>query len=216
MIKRYFLTGLALLLPFAISLLIVIWLVDLLTDPFLHLAQETLFRNHPFFLENHPTFTLVLSRISVLVFLFFFTLFLGILGEKYIFSKLLAHLQTLFLKVPILRVIYKLCHDITTATLKADSKLFKQTVLIPFPHKDSWAIGLTTSDVPKAFKEQVPEIEIAVFVPTSPHPMSGFVLLTPQKLIKPIDLSAEDAFKYIISCGTTLDLKSTPPESPHV
>ncbi len=202
--KRHFLTGLILLLPFAISALLVIWLIDLLTDPFLD-ATKKMFSH--FVHEDHPSaIEIFLGRLFVLIFLFFFTAGLGFLGRKYLFSKLFKNLQTLFLKMPIIRVVYKLCHDIAEATFTPDTKLFKETVLVPFPYKDSFAIGLVTGKIPPSLqKEFGGEVEAAVFVPTSPHPISGFLLLTPHKLTKPIDLSTEDAFKYIISCGTVPD-----------
>lgn len=212
--KRYFLTGLILLLPFAISLLAFLWLVDILTDPFLEMVQTSLvFKNHELFFHEHPTLALFISRSLILIFLFFFILFLGALGRKYVFSKIVDRLESLFLKVPIIRVIYKLCHEVTSATFSSGSKLFKETVLIPFPQQDSLAIGLVTGEIPPALKKEGVDIEMAVFVPTSPHPMSGFILLTPKKLIKPVDLSTEEAFQYIISCGTMSQTQQKRPDA---
>ena len=179
-------------------------MVDFLTDPFLGLAKGTLI--HFTHRQEPPPYVIFLGRLFVLVFLFFFTVALGFLARKYVFYRLLTRLQKLFLKVPVIRVIYKLCHAIAETTFTPDSKLFKQTVLIPFPHKDSLAIGLVTGEIPASLKKDT-DIEVAVFVPTAPHPISGFVLLTPKNLIKPIDLSTEEAFKYIISCGTVPENK---------
>jgi uncharacterized membrane protein len=204
--KRHFLTGLILLLPFAISAFILLWMIDFLTDPFLEVTKGTL--THLTHQQEPPAYVVFLGRLFVLVFLFFFTVTLGFLGRKYIFSRLLKHLQKLFLKVPVIRVIYRLCHDIAEATFTQDTKLFKQTVLIPFPHKDSLAIGLVTGEIPSSIQNGT-GVEVAVFVPTAPHPISGFVLLTPRNLIKPIDLSTEEAFKYIISCGTVPEEQHT-------
>lgn len=206
--KRHFLTGLILLLPFTISVLILLWMINFLTDPFLDVTKGTLTHlNHR---QEPAAYVIFLGRLFVLVFLFFFTAGLGFLARKYIFSSLFKHLQKLFLKVPVIRVIYRICHDIAAATFTQDTKLFKQTVLIPFPHKDSLAIGLVTGEVPDCIKKDT-GVEIAVFVPTAPHPVSGFVLLSPKNLIKPIDLSTEEAFKYIISCGTVPEDKHTSP-----
>ena len=212
--KKYFLMGIAFLLPFVITLFILIWVIDFLTNPFLSLTKDLILFFLPMsylFLEEHHFLGIILSRIFILLSLLFFTCFFGFLADKYIFSSCFSYLQKIFLKMPIIRAIYKICKDIASSTVSADAPLFQQTVLIPFPHQDSLALGLVVKEVPPCTQKET-DIEIAVFVPTSPHPISGFLLLTPKKWTKPVDLSTEEVFKYLISCGANSPEKTKGPD----
>jgi uncharacterized membrane protein len=209
--KRFFLTGLIVLLPFAISIFLFIWILDLLTDPFLALARGILLyltENDPLILERHPHIAMALSRLLIISFLIGLTFCLGFLTRKYTFSYFFNKIQKIFLRIPFLRVVYKVSHDLAKVTFATDSSLFKETVLLPFPHKDALALGLITAECPPVLKKYV-DIELSVFVPTAPHPISGFILFTPKKDVFQVELSTEDAFKFIISCGST---NPTPPQ----
>ncbi len=207
LMKRYFITGLIFLIPFVITILLLITAVDIITDPFTSLASHFLGK----WTQTHPELTKIISRLLVLLFVCLFTLSLGFLAQKYLIANLLHRLQNFLQKIPFVRVIYRFTKDVTKMTLSSEEKLFKQTVLVPFPQTDSLAIGLVSRPPPPCISNAAPsEVEIAVFIPTAPHPISGFLLLTSQKWVKPIDVSTEDAFKYIISCGTVTDFKQPP------
>jgi uncharacterized membrane protein len=216
--RKYLITGIVILLPITLSLLIFIWLIDLLTEPFIKIAQHVLLQINPswdFTLANHSLMTTVVSRILVILFLFFVTLSLGFLARKYFFSFLIRLTNKLFLRIPIIKVIYKLTQDMTKAMFNEDQKPFKETAIVPFPSPDSHAIGLVTGHPPDHFKKGAPEADLVVFVPTSPHPISGFLLLCPKKYVKPLDVSTEDAFKFIISCGVLpMEHAHTQPQAP--
>lgn len=202
--KKHFLTGLIILLPIALSILIFIWLVDLLTAPFTSFVENLLLQFEDvwnFNLNKHIFITKVLSRVLVVLFLLLVTFILGFLARKYFFSALLRMTNALFLRIPIVKVIYKLLQDMTQAVFSDGEKPFKETAIVSFPHAEAQAIGLVTGTPPDILRKHAPEVEFTVFVPTSPHPISGFLLLYPKKYAKPIDMSTEDAFKFIISCG---------------
>ena len=211
--KRYFITGLICLLPFAITLFLFLAVMDFITDPFLSLAESFLGK----WPVKHPTFSVIASRILVLAFLVFLTFLLGFLTRKYLGAYLIKCMERLFQKIPFLRGIFRFSQDITKIVLSSEGNLFTQTVLIPFPQSDSLAIGLISHPPPSCITAAAKaEIGITVFIPTSPHPISGFLLFTSQSSIKPIDMSTEDAFKYIISCGTVNDIKQPPDEDLYV
>ncbi len=201
--KKYFFTGFITLLPIGLTLIIAIWLFNLFTAPFtglfksLLLSHETELNLGP---GNHDTLISFLSQICAFVFLMSVIFVLGVIGRKFFFNFFLNLTDTIFSRIPLVRTIYRLCHDITKAMFSDTKKTFKETVLVPFPHLETHAIGFVTGDVPQGFKEKT-GAEIAIFVPTAPHPMSGYVLLSPKRLSVPVDVSVEDAFKFIISCG---------------
>ncbi len=200
--------GLVILLPLAISFMIFFWLIELLTSPFLPLAEAVLLHIH--FLEKEPHLTLFISRILVIIFLFCATFLTGWLTNKYIFSFFLQKMHIFFLKIPGLGSIYKFSKDLSKAVLNTETSPFQKAVLISFPNKESLALGLVIENVPKEIKTADASIDIAVFVPTAPHPISGFILMAPKKCTAPVDMTTEEVFKFIISCGVISPEDSNP------
>ena len=213
--KKHLLTGIAILLPMAISLLILTWLIDFLTAPFVSVAKHLLIQFDDTLgirIENHEFVANTLSRILVIVFLFFTTLLLHFLARKYFFSWVLKFFNTIFLRIPLFKGIYRLTQDVAQAVFDQNNKPFKETALLQFPHEGTQVLGFVTGTPPDLLKKLAPEAELSVFVPTSPHPMSGFLLLCPQKQVKLVDIPVEDAFKFIISCGVVPLDKTTSSE----
>jgi uncharacterized membrane protein len=202
--KKYFFTGFVTLLPLALTLIIASWLFNFFAAPLAGLT-ETIILNYERKLglspEQHDTLVLFLSRLMALVLLFLLILFLGFCGQKFLIKIFLKVPERLFAHIPLVRTIFRLSHEITKAVFSENKKTFKQTVLLPFPHDHAFTIGFVTGDTPPILKIGKPETDIAVFVPTAPHPMSGYVLLVPKNIVHPIDTSVEDAFKFLISCG---------------
>jgi len=203
--RKYFFAGLIALLPLVLTCIIVIWLVELVTTPLIGVIQDVLMHHPqmPFFsLANHEVLVKVLSRVFALAFWIVVIFILGFFSRKFFLHSFLHLTDRLFSRLPFVRKIYKISHDLTKVVFSGKEKTFKQTVLVPFPHKDAFALGFVTSEaLPEIFTKLASAIEIAVFVPTAPHPMSGFILLTPKVLSHPVEVSVEDAFKFLISCG---------------
>lgn len=202
--KKYIFTGLITLLPVALTVLIINYFFDLFTDPFLggvkNLLTSYTQANEPA-LAHHDAILLFLSRVIVLILLFLLVLLLGFLGRKFFMDTLLSLTNKIFLRIPVVKTIYKMIKEITKATFSQEEKTFKQTVLIPFPSSQTHALGFITGEVPPAIKKLVVNAEYAIFVPTSPHPISGFLLMAPKKQITEVDISTEDVFKFLLSCG---------------
>jgi uncharacterized membrane protein len=203
--KKYFFTGFITLLPIALTLIIANWLFNLFTAPLAGVteviiqAYEKQMNLNP---VQHETLVLFFSRVLALILLLLVILFLGFCGQKFLINIFLKIPERLFSHIPLVRTIFRLSNDITKAVFSENKKTFKETVLLPFPHNEALAIGFVTGQTPTIFQSQtVPHTDLAIFVPTAPHPMSGFVLLTPKKIIHPVDVSVEDAFKFLISCG---------------
>jgi uncharacterized membrane protein len=202
--KKYFFTGFVTLLPIALTLIIVNWLFNLFTAPLAGVTEAIILayeKQLGLSLQHHDSLVMFLSRVFALVLLVLLILLLGFFGQKFLINFFLKITDRLFSHIPLVRTIYRLSHDITKAMFQENKKTFKETVLIPFPHEEALAIGFVTGETPEAFKGKAPPTDLAVFVPTAPHPMSGFVLLTPKKIVLPVDVPVEDAFKFLISCG---------------
>jgi uncharacterized membrane protein len=94
------------------------------------------------------------------------------------------------------------------------TKTFQKAVLIPFPSFESYSLGFLTGDAPAICKKAVPGIDQSVFIPTAPHPLSGYMLFSPKKNIIELDVSIEDAFKFLLSCGSVHPGEKLPDKNP--
>jgi uncharacterized membrane protein len=211
--KKYFFTGFITLLPIALTIIIISWLFNLFTAPLAGITEAVILayeKKLGLSLANHEALVLFLSRVFALILLLILILFLGFCGQKFLINVFFKIPERLFAHIPLVRTIFRLSNDITKAMFQENKKTFKETVLLPFPHHDALAIGFVTGETPLVFREDKPHTDLAIFVPTAPHPMSGFVLLTPKKIVLPVDVSVEDAFKFLISCGVIHPGESLP------
>lgn len=210
--KKYFFTGLITLLPIALTLLIIRYLFDLFTDPFLGPIEHflTLLNLNA---NQHQILLHLLSRLIVLILLVLFILGLGYLAQKFFVQSLVRLTQAILLKIPFVKTIYRLTKDITKAVFSQENKTFKSTVIMPFPNEKSHVLAFITGDVPPDLKVHVPHADLSVFVPTAPHPISGYLLLVPKDRVTPVDVSIEDTFKYLISCGVILPGEKAPAQT---
>lgn len=198
--KKYLFAGLTTLLPIALTIMIVTWLFDFFTNPFLHLTEHILVTYKDALgidVEHHKNLVIFISRLFALGLLFLLILGLGVLGRN-IFLK---YTHLLLLRIPFVKSIYRISKEVTKSLFSQGQTTFKQTVLIPFPHTETHALGFITGEAPPLFKNALPGVELSVFVPTAPHPLSGYILLTSKKSLVEVDVSTEDAFKYLLSCG---------------
>ncbi len=203
MIKKHLLTGIVILLPVALTLVVIIFLFDFFTTPFvtilnpaIHLVETQL----PFPVPHW--FVLFLSRLFSLAFLCFFILFLGFVTQWLLIKNLFGLGNKIMSRIPIIKTIYKVAHEIFSALFATDGKkAFKEAVMVPFPHKGSYCMGFRAGEVAEECREKIPVPVASVFVPTAPHPISGFLVLVPESDVKTVDLSNEEALKFLVSCG---------------
>ena len=198
--KKSFSTGLIILLPFALSIWVFKYLFDLFTNPIYHLI-ETILMAQESGVDQHHALVHFISRIAALILTFFFIVLLGYLGRKFFFNSMMKATNNLIFRIPIVGTIYRLTKDIAKAMLSSDQKTFKESILIPFPGEEMYSVGFVTGDVPQDLKQIIPSVDVTVFVPTAPHPISGYVLFSPRSSLKPINVSVEDTIKFLVSCG---------------
>jgi uncharacterized membrane protein len=203
--KKYFVTGLVILLPLALTIAIVLWVFNLLTEPFVG-AMQGIFSHYNllqdgFLFLKASQIQQILSQIIILALLFSFTVFLGTIARLFFFSYLINTWNYLINRIPLIRSIYKTCQDVINTIFTSNNNSFKQVVMVPFPNATTYTIGLVTRDDIPPFKTGSSENHIAVFVPTTPNPTSGFLVMFKQSDLIYLDMPVENAFKYIISCG---------------
>lgn len=212
--KKYLLTGLITLLPIAFTILLIIWVFNLLTEPFAGMLEQMIVSYENFFgidIYKHEQLALFASRIIVLLLLFFSLLLLGFIANKFFFKSLINFFNSILLRIPIIRTIYSISKEVTHGFIKPNQKLFEKSTLVPFPYPETRAIGLVSSPIPDYIQKKLPEDSISVFVPTSPHLISGFIIFFPKNLTTDIPFTTEEVCKFLISCGTVFP-NEIPPE----
>ena len=188
-IRNNFIAGIVVLIPIGITLYLTLFLIRVSGKI---IPKEINPNNYlPFDIPG------VEILIALLIITFIGWLSLSFLGKKFfeIFNKVLK-------KIPILRTIYSAIGQMTESFTKDDNKQ-KSVVLLEYPRKGVWAVGFATKENEGLIKEKIKEEIINVFVPTTPNPTSGFLLMVPKKDLIYLDVSFEQASKFIVSAGTT-------------
>ena len=127
---------------------------------------------------------------------------IGWISLSFIGKKFFELFNNILKKIPILRTIYSAIGQMTETFTKSNDNT-KSVVLLEYPRKGIWAIGFATKDNQGIIKEKINEDIVNIFVPTTPNPTSGFLLMVPKKDLIYLDVSFEQASKFIVSAGTT-------------
>jgi uncharacterized membrane protein len=135
---------------------------------------------------------------------------IGAIGRHFFFRYLIRMSDAVLHRIPIISSVYKTSQELIQTILATDNRAFKQVVLVPFPNAECYSIGLVTREGPVA-----PNL-IPVFVPTTPNPTSGYLIMYDRSKVVPLDMSVEEAFRYIISCGVLItDTSFAPQQKPN-
>jgi uncharacterized membrane protein len=114
-------------------------------------------------------------------------------------------------RFPLTRRVYNAGSQIVQATLAGDRRMFSRAVLVPFPSEGSWAIGFVTNEQTPPYSAVVGEPCVTVFVPTTfSVPPSGYLLVVPDARVRPLEVSVDDAFKFVVSAGAVMPSDSPP------
>lgn len=186
------------------TLAVILFLFNLLTEPLAGFVaaffeRYDLLEKDYFFISGHKVQFFV-SQIVILLLLFAVTVLLGMLTRYFLFHSLLKLWDWLIHRIPLISTIYKSSQDVIGSVFASKTKSFKQVVLVHFPNKETTTVGLLTQENIQGLTADDKGLA-AVFVPTTPNPTSGFLILYPKEELVYLDMKVEDAFKYIISCG---------------
>ena len=188
-IRNYFITGVVVLIPIGIT----IYLTILITSISSKILPKEINPNH-YLPYNIP-------GLEIIITLFLIT-FIGWLSLSFIGKRLLNLFNTVLKRIPILRTIYSAILQMTETFTKNDNQK-KNVVLVEYPRKGTWAVGFATKENSGEITNKLNKKLINVFVPTTPNPTSGFLLMFPKEEVVYLDLSFEEASKFIVSAGTS-------------
>ena len=193
-LKKYIIAGLLVWLPFAATVVIVKLLIDLLDKTILLLPPEW----HPVALLGFsiPGFGIILA-LSIL-------LLTGMLAANLFGRRFVEIWERILNKIPLVRSIYSSIKQISNTIFDPSGKSFRKVVMLQYPRKGLWSIGFLTNDNVGDEMSAVDDRLVAVFIPTTPNPTSGFIIMTRNDEITELDMSVEEGFKFIISMGVII------------
>ena len=183
--------GLLVWLPLAATVFIIKLVINLLDQTILLLPDK--YRPETLLGFSIPGMGVLLS-IGILI-------ITGMLAANLIGRRAVEMWEFILHRIPLVRSIYKSVKQIATTILTSDGKSFRKVVLVEYPRKDTWSMGFLTNDHINIESDQLNGDMAAVFVPTTPNPTSGYIIMMPKTDIIELDISIEDGFKYIISMG---------------
>ncbi len=188
-IRNYFIAGVVVLIPIGITVYLTIFLVSISSK----ILPKEINPNH-YLPYNIPGLEIIISVILITL--------IGWLSLSFIGKKLLDLFNNILKRIPILRTIYSALGQMTETFTRTDKEK-KNVVLVEYPRKGSWAVGFATKENSGEISDKTKKNLINVFVPTTPNPTSGFLLMFPKEDVIYLDLTFEEASKFIVSAGTS-------------
>ena len=188
-IRNYFFTGILVLIPIGITLYLTVF--------FIKISSKIL----PKELNPDTYLPYNIPGLEILISLFIIT-FVGWLSLTFLGKRLIIFFERILNRIPILRTIYSSAGQLLE-NFSQNKKNKKSVVLVQYPRQGIWAVGFATKENTGKIKEAIGEDTLNVFVPTTPNPTSGFLLMFPKEDVIYLDISFEEASKFIVSAGTT-------------
>ena len=188
-LRNYFITGIVVLVPIGITLY--------LTKFFISVSSKLI----PSEINPNSYLPFLIPGLEIVLAVIFITL-IGYLSLSFIGKKILQLFNDLLKRIPILRTIYSAIGQMAES-LAPKRKSKKSVVLIEYPRKGSWAVGFATKDNKGEISKRTQQNLVNAFVPTTPNPTSGFLLMFPKEDLVYLDMSFEEASKFIVSAGTS-------------
>ena len=189
LLRNYFITGVVVLIPIGFTLY--------LSKILIGLSSKIIPQN----INPNSYLPYAIPGVEILISIIFITI-VGALSLSLLGKRILKLIDDLFKRIPFLRTIYSAILQMTETFSNKDSDK-KSVVLIEYPRKGVWAVGFATKENKGEMAEKTNKKLINVFVPTTPNPTSGFLLMFPKEEVIYLDISFEEASKFIVSAGTS-------------
>ncbi len=190
-IRSYLITGLVVWLPILVTFIVVRFIVDLLGQSIALLPTNY----HPEKLigVNIPGLGVIISLLLLLI--------TGIIATNILGQHLMRLSESVLDKIPLVRTIYSSTKQVINAILATNSQAFRKVVLVEYPRKGLWSIAFQTSATGFLSSSELEEEMISVFIPTTPNPTSGFLMMVAKSEVKELKMTIDEALKCVISLG---------------
>jgi len=189
-LRNYFITGAIVLVPIGITVYLTLFVIKISSG----LLPKSINPN------NYLPFDI--PGIEILITIVLITI-IGGLSLSFLGKKFLEFFNNILKKIPILRTIYSAVGQLTESFTQSDGAK-KSVVVLEYPRKGIWVVGFATKENKGEISKKTKEELVNIFVPTTPNPTSGFLLMVPKKDIIYLDMNFEEASRFIVSAGTSL------------
>jgi uncharacterized membrane protein len=197
--RASFFTGLAVVLPGVITLAVVKWFfgtVSSMTDLLLFFLPKTLTHEN----DGNGPMAWYWSLLAFLLAVVIVTV-VGVLTRYYFGKRMIKWADSLMLRVPVLNKIYGTIKQVDEAFTSGKKSSFKTVVLVEYPREGIYSVGFLTSEQAEEVEQKTGKKCVCIFIPTTPIPTGGFLIIVPEEKVIKLDMSVADGFKYIISVG---------------
>lgn len=195
--RRCFIAGLLVWLPIWATLLIIGFIIQILDKSLALLPQA--YQPEALLGFYLPGLGLVLS-VSIV----FFT---GLIVTNFLGRKLIALGEAIVNRIPLVRVIYQAVKQVLNTVFASGSDSFRKVLLVEYPRKGLWSIAFQTGAGNKEVHDKIGEETLTIFIPTTPNPTSGFLMMIPRKNAIELDMPIDEALKFVISLGVVQESK---------
>ncbi len=193
MLKKLLIAGCLVWLPIIATIWVIKFIIELL-DQLVGILPNAYQPEHLIGMDI-PGFGVLIAIIVVLV--------TGVLVTNFLGDKLMQWWDAALRKIPIIGTIYSTVKQVLHTLVSSDGESFRKVLLIEYPRQGLWSIGFQTAEMEGVIQQASGQKMLSVFIPTTPNPTSGFLVMTPKDQVKELNMSVEDAFKMVVSLGTS-------------
>ncbi|PKO83370.1 MAG: hypothetical protein CVU17_08300 [Betaproteobacteria bacterium HGW-Betaproteobacteria-11] len=189
--KKYFITGLLIWVPLAITVWVLTAIVRAMDQSLLLLPQS---------LQPEKLFGVYVPGIgAVLTLLVVFLT--GLVTANIVGQRLLRFWEAVLARIPVVKSIYYSVKQVSDTLFSGNGEAFRKVLLVRYPHPEAWAVAFQTSNPARDVADMLPDEHVGVFIPTTPSPVNGFFFFVKRSEVIELDMSVDDALKYIVSMG---------------
>ena len=209
-LKKYLITGVLVWLPIAVTIWAMSYIISA-ADRLINLLPESWQPQH-FWGFNIPGLGIVAATVVLFV--------TGVFAANVLGRRILGAWDSLLGRIPVVKSIYSSVKKVSESLLSDSSRSFKTRVLVPFPQPGIWTIAFVSGHIPAKLKGSLPQDDnyISVYVPTTPNPTGGYYIMVKKSDVRELDMSVDQALKYVISLGMVmpddLPVKALPAQKP--
>ena len=191
--KRYLIAGLLVWVPLGITIWVLHFLLSTLDQTLLLLPESI----------RPDQFGVRIPGLGVLLALAILLL-TGVVAANFFGQRLIRFWESILGRIPFVKSIYSSVKQVPDTLLSDTGNAFRKALLVEFPHENSWTIAFLTGTPASAVARHVGDDHVAVYVPTTPNPTSGYFVILPRSRVRDLDMSVEEALKYIVSMGVVV------------
>lgn len=191
-IRRYLIAGLLVWLPVWVTLLVIQFVFHILNNSLSLLPHK----------YHIPGLDIVIAFLVVFI--------TGMVATNVIGHRLVHFGETIIKRIPLVRAIYSSVKQVLHTIMSSNGQAFRRVLLIEYPRKGVWSIAFQTGSVAATIQDSVGQKCLTAFVPTTPNPTSGFLVVVPETEVKELAMTVDDALKMVISLGVVQPVDAVP------